>query len=162
MTCVRTHSVVITPLHSDLYVFAPSSLLYSSQAHFFPIRCPFCLYLLHFQYACLCWSVNSMPLTQTCRHEPQKLLTTCVALSGQNSSEIGDFKSELMQHATVSSSVVQLNDLRCLLPAPLVPPPSAPMKSIELKGASESFPSRILVSKCRNPFDGLLTHPLLN
>lgn len=162
MTCVRTHSVVITPLHSDLYVFAPSSLFYSSQAHFFPTRCSFCLYLLHFQYAGLCWSVNSMPLTQTCRHEPQKLLTTCVALSGQNSSEIGDFKSELMQHATVSSSVVQLNDLRCLLPAPLVLPPSAPMKSIELKGASGSFPSRILVSKCRNPFDGLLTHPLLN
>lgn len=64
-----------------------------------------------------------MTLIQTCHHEPQKLLTTCMALSGQNSYEIDDFKSELMQHATVSSSVVQLNDLRCLLPAPLVPQP---------------------------------------
>lgn len=103
-----------------------------------------------------------MTLIQTCHHEPQKLLTTCMALSGQNSYEIDDFKSELMQHATVSSSVVQLNDLRCLLPAPLVPPPSAPMKSIELKGASGSFLSRMLVSKCRNSFDTsalVVAHP---
>lgn len=42
--------------------------------------------------------------------------TTCVDLWGQSFSQIGDFKSELTQHAIVSS------DLRCRSPVPLVSP----------------------------------------
>lgn len=44
---MRTHSIVITPLHSELYVFTPSSMLCSLQALFFSFS-PFAHFSLIF------------------------------------------------------------------------------------------------------------------
>lgn len=134
-----------------------STLNYMSSSHAPCFTAQRLIFSLLFAYFCLIFYMSTYNNVSPAGHSLRLVImshksysTTCVRA---NSLQRGDSESDLMQHVIVSSSVVQLSDLRCPSPAPLVLPLSAPMKTRALKGASGSFPSRILTSKCRNPFD---------
>lgn len=141
MICTRTHNIVITLLHSELYVFTLSFLLYSSHRLFYfffgslPCFAYFCLIFCMPPYIKV--SDESSWATEATR--PHMWVCQDKALL-----RLFSIGLDVAWDCVKFSSAPQWSEMS--ISCPLLPSPSALMKTIELKGFWGSFLSRILIS----------------